>query len=48
MKKSINLVPNNKTFIKKGNQEKIKINPNYFNIKFIPYNKILNNFFLNI
>ena len=43
MKKSINIVPNNKTFIKKVNQEKIKINPNYFNIKFIPYNKILNN-----
>ena len=43
MKKSINIVTNNKTFIKKANQEKIKINPNYFNIKFIPYNKILNN-----
>ena len=47
MKKSINLVHNNnnnKTFIKKVNKEKkIKINPNYFSLKYIPYNKILNN-----
>ena len=47
MKKSMNLVPNNKAFIKKVNPDKkIKINPNYFSIKFIPYNKILNNLFI--
>jgi len=47
MKKSMNLVPNNKTFVKKVNPDKkIKINPNYFSIKFIPYNKILNNLFI--
>ena len=50
MKKSINLVPNNnKTFIKKVNKEKkIKINPNYFSIKYIPYNKILNNLLVHL
>ena len=44
MKKLMNLVPNNKTFIKKATQDKkMKINQNYFSVKFIPYNKILNN-----
>ena len=44
MKKSGNFISNNKTFTKNGNPDKkIKINPNYFSLKYIPYHKILNN-----
>ena len=44
MKKQANFTSNNKTFTKNGNPDKkIKINPNYFSIKYIPYHKILNN-----
>lgn len=44
MKKPGNFISNNKTFTKNGNPDKkIKINPNYFSLKYIPYHKILNN-----
>ena len=49
MKKSINFVPNSKTFIKKITQDKkVKINPNYFSIKLVPYNIILSNLLLHL
>ena len=44
MNKSILSSSNNNTLIKKANLDRqIKINSKYFSIKFVPYNKILNN-----
>ena len=47
MKKSILLISNNNAYIKTTNPDKkIKISSKFFSIKFIPYNKILNNLLL--